>query len=194
MYNHNIPFIVQAMSDWDMIKATPTTHPLRLHFIRREFSALEGIISNTAGKSTVGDALTLADCFIVPQIRNSLLGGIDLPNEFPVMNEVFKNLLKTTCVAKVVNDAGGTIQPLAFDVEKFESIKVKLKLKLIEKIIQCSHSKAKIFDNRSVMFINLNIYYSVHTILPKARRVLSGSDATASRCINRKCPIAFENS
>lgn len=116
----NIPFIIQAMSDWDMVKATPTTHPLRLHFIRREFSALEGIISNTAGKYSVGDDVTLADCFIVPQIRNALLGGIDLPNEFPVINGVFKNLIKTSCIAKVVNDAGGTIQPLAFDAEKFE--------------------------------------------------------------------------
>ena len=116
----NIPFIIQAMSDWDMVKATPTTHPLRLHFIRREFNALEGIISNTAGKYSVGDDVTLADCFIVPQIRNALLGGIDLPNEFPVINGVFKNLIKTSCIAKVVNDAGGTIQPLAFDAEKFE--------------------------------------------------------------------------
>ena len=116
----NIPFIIQAMSDWDMVKATPTTHPLRLHFIRREFNALEAIISNTAGKYSVGDDVTLADCFIVPQIRNALLGGIDLPNEFPLINGVFKNLIKTSCIAKVVNDAGGTIQPLAFDAEKFE--------------------------------------------------------------------------
>ena len=77
-----------------MVKATPTSHPLRLHFIRREFSELEGIISNTSGKYSVGDDLTLEDCFIVPQIRNALLGGIDLPNEFPVMNKVFKNFLK----------------------------------------------------------------------------------------------------
>ena len=90
----NIPLIIQTMSDWDMVKATPTSHPLRLHFIRREFSALEGIISNTSGKYSVGDDLTSADCFIVPQIRNALLGGIDVPNEFPVMNKVFKNFLK----------------------------------------------------------------------------------------------------
>ena len=31
----NIPFIIQTMSDWDIVKATPTSHPLRLHFIRR---------------------------------------------------------------------------------------------------------------------------------------------------------------
>jgi hypothetical protein len=74
------------------------------------------------------------------------------------------------------------------------SIKVTSKIKLIEKNIEYSHAKVTRFDNRSGMFVNLNIYYSVYTMLPNARRVLSGSDATASRCINRKCPIAFENS
>ena len=90
-----------------------------MHFIQREFSELEGIISNTSGKYSVGDDLTLEDCFIVPQIRNALLGGIDVPNEFPVMNEVFKHLLKIPCITKVINDAGGPIQSLAFDAKKF---------------------------------------------------------------------------
>ncbi len=31
----NIPFIIQAMSEWGMVKASPTVHPLRLHYIRR---------------------------------------------------------------------------------------------------------------------------------------------------------------
>ena len=29
----NIPFIIQAMGEWGMVKASPTLHPLRLHFI-----------------------------------------------------------------------------------------------------------------------------------------------------------------
>ena len=116
----NIPFIIQAMTDWNMVKAKPTTHPLRLHFIRREFGALEGIMSGTAGKFSVGDIITLADCFIVPQIRNALLGGINLAEEFPTISRVFNNLLETPRVARVVNDAVGAIQPLAFDAEKFE--------------------------------------------------------------------------
>ena len=116
----NIPFIIQAMTDWNMVKAKPTTHPLRLHFIRREFGALEGIMSETAGKFSVGDIITLADCFIVPQIRNALLGGINLAEEFPTISRVFNNLLETPRVARVINEAGGAIQPLAFDAEKFE--------------------------------------------------------------------------
>ena len=122
----NIPFIIQAMGDWDMVKATPTTHPLRLHFIRREFSAPEGIMSQTAGKYSVGNEVTLADCFIVPQIRNALLGGINLPEEFPLISKIFNNLLETPSVSEGVNDAGGALQPLAFDADKFEVYQSKI--------------------------------------------------------------------
>ena len=52
----NIPFIIQAMGEWGMVKATPTVHPLRLHYIRREFGALEGILSRSAGRYAVGTA------------------------------------------------------------------------------------------------------------------------------------------
>ena len=85
----NIPFIIQAMSDWGMVKASPTEHPLRLHFIRREFGAVETIMEETAGKFSVGNKISLADCFLVPQIRNALLAGIDLDKEFPTISKVF---------------------------------------------------------------------------------------------------------
>ena len=68
-----------------MVKTDPTVHPLRLHFIRREFGAMEGLLANCAGKFAVGDEISHADCFLVPQIRNALLAGIDLPGEFPTM-------------------------------------------------------------------------------------------------------------
>ena len=123
----NIPFIIQAMGEWDMVKANPTTHPLRLHFIRREFGAIEEILAQTAGNYSVGNEVTLADCFVVPQIRNALLGGINLIEEFPLISKVFNNLLNTPSVAQVVNDAGGTVQPLAFDADKFEVYQSKFK-------------------------------------------------------------------
>ena len=116
----NIPFIIQAMSDWGMVKARPTEHPLRLHFIRREFGALEKIMENSAGNFSVGNDLSLADCFLVPQIRNALLAGIDLAQEFPTISKVFENLLKVPNVSKVLEKSGGAIQPFAFDEEKFQ--------------------------------------------------------------------------
>jgi maleylacetoacetate isomerase len=116
----NIPFIIQAMGEWGMVKAPPTVHPLRLHFIRREFGALEKIMSKCAGAFAVGDGITHADCFLVPQIRNALLAGIDLAGEFPTLSRVWENMLAVPQVQAVLEDAGGVVQPLAFDANKFE--------------------------------------------------------------------------
>ena len=116
----NIPFIIQAMGEWGMVKATPTEHPLRLHFIRREFGAIEGIMSECAGRYAIGDDVSLADCFLVPQIRNALLAGIDLASEFPTMSRCWENVLEVQAVKEVVDEAGGVVQPLVFDEEQFE--------------------------------------------------------------------------
>lgn len=116
----NIPFIIQAIGEWGMVKAPPTVHPLRLHFIRREFGALEIIMANCAGLFSVGDEISHADCFLVPQIRNALLAGIDLAGEFPIMSRVWENLLVVPQVGEVLQEAGGIVQPFAFDAGKFE--------------------------------------------------------------------------
>ena len=116
----NIPFIIQAMSEWGMVKADPTAHPLRLHYIRREFGALEHILARSAGKFAVGDQLTQADCFLVPQIRNALLAEIDLAREFPNLAQVWENAIAEPRVQDVLEASGGVIQPLAFDRDRFE--------------------------------------------------------------------------
>ena len=116
----NIPFIIQAIGEWGMVKAAPTEHPLRLHFIRREFGAMETILQRCAGKFAIGDRITLADCFLVPQIRNALLAGIDLPGEFPVLSRAWENAIALPEVAAVLQAAGGIMQPYAFDADKFE--------------------------------------------------------------------------
>jgi glutathione S-transferase len=116
----NIPFIIQAMSEWGMVKAPPLVHPLRLHFIRREFGALEMIMGKCAGRFAVADAISHADCFLLPQIRNALLAGIDLHSEFPTIARVWDNLLAVPTVRRVLEDAGGIVQPFAFDAEKFK--------------------------------------------------------------------------
>jgi len=116
----NIPFIIQAMGEWGMVKTDPTRHPLRLHFIRREFSAIEHLLMRCAGNFAVGDSVTLADCFLVPQIRNALLAEIDLPSEFPILSTIWNNLLDVPEVRAVLNDAGGIVQPLVYEAEQFE--------------------------------------------------------------------------
>ena len=116
----NIPFIIQAIGEWGMMKAAPTEHPLRLHFIRREFGALESILRQCAGSHAVGNEITLADCFLVPQVRNALLAGIELADEFPVLSRVWESAIAAGEVAAVLEEAGGIVQPFAFDARKFE--------------------------------------------------------------------------
>lgn len=117
----NIPFIIQAMGEWGMIKADPTVHPLRLHYIRREFGAIELLLQECAGKFAVGDEVSLADFFLVPQIRNALLARIDLAAEFPILWSVFENMKTVAAAREVMDEAGGAIQPLAFNRENFVS-------------------------------------------------------------------------
>lgn len=103
-----------------MVKAAPLTHPLRLHFVRREFGAVEQILRQCAGEFSVGDEISLADCFLIPQIRNALLAEIDLPTEFPTISRVWENLLSVKIISSVLEEFGGIVQPLAFDANKFE--------------------------------------------------------------------------
>ena len=116
----NIPFIIQAIGEWGMVKAAPTEHPLRLHFIRREFGALETILRQCAGMFAVGNEITLADCFLAPQVRNALLAGIDLEEEFPTLSRVWENAIVVPEIAAVLEEAGGIVQPFAFDAKRFE--------------------------------------------------------------------------
>jgi len=116
----NIPFIIQAIADWGMVRAEPTAHPLRLHFIRREFGAVEGILAQCAGRFAVGDAITHADCFLLPQIRNALLAELDLHAEFPLLARIWDNLIAEAAIARVLDAVGGPVQSWAYDNEKFE--------------------------------------------------------------------------
>ena len=114
----NIPFIIQSMTEWGMDRAMPTEHPLRLHFIRREFGAIEKLLEKCAGTCAVGDRPTLADCFLIPQVRNALIAGIDLPVEFPVLSRVFEHTTEIPSIKRVLDDAGGKVQPSFFDPSK----------------------------------------------------------------------------
>ena len=80
----------------------------------------KGSSGGARGRFAVGDELTLADCFLVPQVRNALLSGFDLPGEFPNLSRVFDNAVAVPEVAAVLDAAGGIVQPIAFDADKFE--------------------------------------------------------------------------
>ena len=116
----NIPFIIQAMGEWGMKKAQPVKHPLRRHFINREFSAIEKVLESVSGNFCIGDSVSYADCFLIPQIRNALASDISLKSDFPNLNKVWENMLALPNVLKIFEEAGGIIQPIVVDEKKLK--------------------------------------------------------------------------
>jgi maleylpyruvate isomerase len=57
------------------------------HWITRGFEGLEPMLAATAGTHAYGDAVTLADCFIVPQVFNAERFGVDLA-AFPTITRI----------------------------------------------------------------------------------------------------------
>ena len=49
-----------------------------MHFIAKGLAALEAEMSQTAGRYSVGDAITFADIFLVPQVYNARRFEMDL--------------------------------------------------------------------------------------------------------------------
>eukprot|EP00736_Rhodelphis_marinus_P005041 Rmarinus@m.23856 len=71
------------------------------HWIGRGLDSLERMVASYAGKYTVGDSLTLADCCLVPQVMSAqrFAPGLDY-SKYPTINRVFKALLELDAVQK----------------------------------------------------------------------------------------------
>ncbi|XP_011866471.1 PREDICTED: probable maleylacetoacetate isomerase 2 [Vollenhovia emeryi] len=61
------------------------------YWIIRGFTAVEKLLSSSAGKYCIGDEITLADCCLVPQIYNARKFHVDL-TPFPTILKVDRNL------------------------------------------------------------------------------------------------------
>lgn len=57
-------------------------------WIQRGFRALEAELQRTAGAYCVGDSVTLADLYLVPQIYNAHRFGVDVEVEFPTISRI----------------------------------------------------------------------------------------------------------
>jgi len=61
------------------------------HFIQNGFNALEKLLQQSAGQCCVGDNVTLADVYLVPQCFNARRFGVDL-SLFPTLARVDRHL------------------------------------------------------------------------------------------------------
>ena len=68
------------------------------HFITFGFEALEQLLQKSAGRYAVGDAVTLADAFLVPQVFNAVRWKVDM-EKFPIISRVNAALLALPEVA-----------------------------------------------------------------------------------------------
>lgn len=64
------------------------------HWIRKGLNAYETLAQETAGKFSFGDALTLADLFLVPQCYNAGRQDVSL-DEFPLLKKIFESASQT---------------------------------------------------------------------------------------------------
>ena len=54
--------------------------------ILKGLTTFEKLAKQTAGKYCVGDEITLADAFLIPQLYNAVRFGIDIKESFPLLD------------------------------------------------------------------------------------------------------------
>lgn len=64
------------------------------YWIRKGLHAYETVASETAGKFSMGDSLTLADLFLIPQCYNAGRQEVSL-DEFPLLKKIYENASQT---------------------------------------------------------------------------------------------------
>ncbi|KAJ7358921.1 Glutathione S-transferase zeta-1 [Desmophyllum pertusum] len=63
------------------------------HWINKGFQNLEKILQNTSGKYCVGDAVSMADLCLVPQVYNANRFKVDM-SQFPIISRIHEDLNK----------------------------------------------------------------------------------------------------
>ena len=64
------------------------------HWIREGFRAYEALVKKTAGKFSMGDQITMADLFLIPQCYNAARFSLPM-EEFPTIARIHTNAMET---------------------------------------------------------------------------------------------------
>ncbi|RVX72837.1 hypothetical protein B0A52_03190 [Exophiala mesophila] len=62
------------------------------HFMRLGFNAYEQLLKLYAGKYSVGDQVTMADCILAPAVDGAVRFGVEVEQDFPNIWRVWQNL------------------------------------------------------------------------------------------------------
>ncbi len=79
-------------------------HAWYRHWIRAGLDMLERELAGTAGRFCFGDAPTLADAFLIPQLYNARRYGVD-PDPWPTLARVERNCLELSAFARARPEA-----------------------------------------------------------------------------------------
>eukprot|EP00937_MAST-01D_sp_MAST-1D-sp2_P001067 g1067.t1 len=112
----NRPLTTMLLDSYGMAPshgAPPARHPFRHHVIRRGFHALEQLLlarTGNDGAFAAGPRLSLADLYVVPQVRNALGAGVDVAAEFPAVHGVWQRCLAQADIRGALVECGGLQQ------------------------------------------------------------------------------------
>lgn len=97
------------------------THPFRRHFLTRGLAALDALLAEIfkeEGRSAsenqqccVGTTLTLADLFLVPQVRNALGADVAVEGVYPHVHAVWSHCIALPEIRETLEACGGVVQP-----------------------------------------------------------------------------------
>lgn len=71
-----------------------------VYWITRGLSIYEAMASETAGRYSFGDNITLADVYLMPQLWTAIRFGVKLDERFPVISKLHSNLMEVEAVKK----------------------------------------------------------------------------------------------
>jgi len=75
--------------------------------IHEGLQKFEKAVQRKCGNFCLGDSITVADMYLIPQVYNGIVCGIDVQSEFKKINQIYNNMMSLAFVQK----ASPTFQP-----------------------------------------------------------------------------------
>ena len=82
---------IQPLQNGGVLRELESAKPWAQYWINRGFVGLEEMLKDTAGTYAVGDTITMADVFLLPQFRNARKYEVNL-EPFPTIRKLEKTL------------------------------------------------------------------------------------------------------
>jgi len=68
--------------------------------IHQGLQKIEKAVQQKCGNFCLGDNITVADIYLIPQVYNGIAFGVDVQSEFPKINQIYNNMMSLAFVQK----------------------------------------------------------------------------------------------